>query len=86
MQELLHRLSHGPSSLAGWGLLSLCGFTLIIWFAISLGYGDDAPEAEKKRLGTAWGVIKHFAPPSFIRFTRWFVIALAIIYVVSVYL
>jgi hypothetical protein len=86
MEEFLHKLEYGPTSLTGWLLLAPCFLVLLGWLGAVLGYGDDAPEDEKRKLGSGWNVLKHYAPPSFIRFTRWFFLCFAVLYVISVLL
>ncbi len=86
MQELLYRLGHGPSSLAGWLVLAPGILVLLGWFGAALPNGDDAPDRLKKQLGSQWNITRYFAPPSFIKFTCWLFPCLALLYVISVLL
>jgi hypothetical protein len=84
--DFLAHLRHGPSSVTGWIVFGVATLAWIVWWSLAVGYTDEVPDAEAKRLGSFARVLRAYAPPRFVRSQRWVFPMVFILYVISVYI
>lgn len=86
IRSFLDHLGKGPSSLAGGAVFAICIVACIAWVALAMGYTDEVPDSEKRRLGSLLRLVEVYAPRSFVRSAFWFFPAVFLLYVVCVYI